>query len=907
MTPEEIQAAADKLFASYDQGAISAAQLKDGLNDLKKGVQGYTEAMRQAQKQLGSSVLDLGKNLANGAQGASVFNQGINSAGNMASQAASQFGPLGVAIGAAIKVLTFFVSSVNEQADKLYEANQKLAETGLATAGGMTDVFNSMQKFSYGIGELGNMTKLLAENSQSLAMLGGTAAQGANQLADMAKGIKDSGMRDQYMKLGMSVDSINKGLASYTKVQVDAGRAQNMTTSELTRGAQEYLLQQDRLSKITGANADQLEKAQLEGQAIDAFKATLDTIDPKVAAEKMEAFKMMYAKGYKDQALAYANSVSGFAGMTKESAQQFMATGGQLSRIATDNSLNAQQIVQQYADASKGTIKFQQGLAKVGDTGETMGKYGSNLRFAQENFTKANDAAINQQDAQLNSLDAATDSQNKMRQTQMDTRDAFQSLINKGITPVTSAMSGLSTVINKVTRTVTGGPTTAEPTPTGKPTGPGGAGVGVPSIQLGPQGQPQPSGTARPAQVRPEGQAPTAPSAAPARVGEARNLLDLIGKVESGGNYNAVVGNAKQSAVDFSTMTLKEVADYQRQMKAQGKESTAVGKYQMISSTLAGSAKELGLNPETTKFTPEVQDQLAMHLLKRRGYDKVISGQISKEQFATNLSKEWASLPKDQTGKGYYDGVGSNRSLVSFDTVAKAIDKQMAEPKTTTAKAPEKETTAPTVATKTVVVEAKPKEEQKTNNVSPQEQVASITKQVSESQAKQAAEQKQRDEKLANINKSLSTVDPNLKSNQAYVERLTKERDQLQVASAEYKKQQTAKTESTTAIASATAKTKEQPKTDYDRALEQYGKDKKTAVLDATDKTTTNYKTALMSKEQMSDIVQKNLNPQGIPTEQAQQDDTQRLLMQQNELLATNNRYLSSIANSSNKLVQAAA
>ena len=134
MTPEEIQAKADALFAAYDAGTISAAKLKEGLTDLKKGVEGYSEAMRQAQKQLGSSVLQLGQELAKGSQGASVFNGGITSAGDMASKAASQFGPLGVAIGAAIKVLTFFVSSVNEQADKLYEANQKLAEQGLATA-----------------------------------------------------------------------------------------------------------------------------------------------------------------------------------------------------------------------------------------------------------------------------------------------------------------------------------------------------------------------------------------------------------------------------------------------------------------------------------------------------------------------------------------------------------------------------------------------------------------------------------------------------------------------------------------------------------------------------------------------------------------------------------------------------
>lgn len=900
MTPEEIQAKADALFASYDAGTISAAKLKEGLNDLKKGVEGYTAAMQQAQKQLGTSVLQLGQSLANGAQGASTFNNSINSAGNMASQAASQFGPLGIAIGAAIKVLTFFVSSVNEQADKLYEANQKLAEQGLATAGGMTDVFNSMQKFSYGIGELGNMTKLLAENSQSLAMLGGTAAQGANQLADMSKGIKDSGMRNQFMSLGMSVDSINKGIASYTKIQTNSGQAQTMTTAQLTKGASEYLLQQDRLSRITGANADQQEKIQLEAQSIDAFQAKIDQLkqtNPAAAAEALKTYTMLAAKGYKDDATAFANSLSGFVGLTKESAQQFQATGGKIASFASqvaNGTLSAEGYAQSVSDAKKQTIGLQRGMAMIGDGGETFGKYVDNMRMTTEDWSKATNAAANQQDAQLTSLDSATDSQNKMRQTQMDTRDAFQSLINKGITPVTSAMSGLSTVINKVTRTVTGGPGPApEPTPSARPSGPT-----APST---PQGQPQarppvtvtptptqPSGPgpapAKPAPVRPEGTRPTAP------VGEARNLLELIGKVESGGNYNAVVGNAKQSVVDFSKMSLKEVSDYQRQMKAQGKESTAVGKYQMISSTLAGSAKEMGLNAETTKFTPEVQDQIAMHLLKRRGYDKVISGQISKEQFATNLSKEWASLPKDQSGKGYYDGVGSNKSLVSYDVVAKAIDKQMTEPRT--------------AAAKPVVVEAKPREEKKTEVV--------VAKQDNETQSKQATEmaaaQKQREDKLASIAKSLSTVDPNLKSNQSYVERLNKERDQLQTASAEYKKQQTAKTEAVAASTAATAKPKEQPKNDWDKALDQYAKNTKTAALESTDKATSNFKTTLISQKDQMDSVVKNAmtSPFDNQAEQ-QQDPTVQLMSESNQIALEQLRATRSTADAINKLVQHAA
>jgi muramidase (phage lysozyme) len=154
---------------------------------------------------------------------------------------------------------------------------------------------------------------------------------------------------------------------------------------------------------------------------------------------------------------------------------------------------------------------------------------------------------------------------------------------------------------------------------------------------------------------------------------DAKGLLDTIGKHESGGNYNAVVGDAKQNKVDFSKMTIAEVQAYQDQMKKSGKESTAIGKYQMIKSTLGATVKQAGMDPNTTMFTPEVQDQLATQLLKNRGLDKLKSGQISSDQFATNISKEWASLPKDASGKGSYDGVGSNRALVGYGEIQSAI------------------------------------------------------------------------------------------------------------------------------------------------------------------------------------------------------------------------------------------
>ncbi len=134
----------------------------------------------------------------------------------------------------------------------------------------------------------------------------------------------------------------------------------------------------------------------------------------------------------------------------------------------------------------------------------------------------------------------------------------------------------------------------------------------------------------------------------------AANLLDLAAGPESGGNYNAVLGNARSTA-DLSQMTIGEVFSLQRRMVARGMKSGAVGRYQFINSTLRGLVDEMELS-ESTKFTPELQDRLGLALLERRGYSEWRAGRLSDEAFAKNLSQEWAGLPDPATGRSFYKG-----------------------------------------------------------------------------------------------------------------------------------------------------------------------------------------------------------------------------------------------------------
>lgn len=154
-----------------------------------------------------------------------------------------------------------------------------------------------------------------------------------------------------------------------------------------------------------------------------------------------------------------------------------------------------------------------------------------------------------------------------------------------------------------------------------------------------------------------------------------RPLLDLIASVESKGNYNAYFGDAGNTSIDFTQMTIAQVQAWQAAHVADGHASSAVGRYQIIDTTLAELVRTQHIDT-TRKFNTATQDQLAIALLERRGSIAYINKQLSREQFAANLAKEWAALPR-VTGHNpeasYYDGDGLNSSLVSTRQILDAV------------------------------------------------------------------------------------------------------------------------------------------------------------------------------------------------------------------------------------------
>ena len=153
------------------------------------------------------------------------------------------------------------------------------------------------------------------------------------------------------------------------------------------------------------------------------------------------------------------------------------------------------------------------------------------------------------------------------------------------------------------------------------------------------------------------------------------DLLQTIAEVESNDNYNAYFGNAKNTKVQFTAMSVGEVLNWQQEFIEDGSPSSAVGRYQFLNTTLLGLTKELGIDHDE-QFNQLLQDKLAVALLERRGLNEYVDRKMTREEFAHNLSQEWAALPKtigSNPEKSYYDGDGLNSARLTTSEIMAGI------------------------------------------------------------------------------------------------------------------------------------------------------------------------------------------------------------------------------------------
>lgn len=155
------------------------------------------------------------------------------------------------------------------------------------------------------------------------------------------------------------------------------------------------------------------------------------------------------------------------------------------------------------------------------------------------------------------------------------------------------------------------------------------------------------------------------------------SLGDLIAKGEGGyGSFNrGQAGDSRGASMDFSNMTIDQIMAAQSLPKGDKDRLFAVGKYQVIPSTLKGAVGSMGLKGDE-KFTPELQERIFGEYLADKKRPEIASyirggGDLASAQKAG--AKEWASIADPSTGKSFYAGSGNNKAHLSAEAFGGAL------------------------------------------------------------------------------------------------------------------------------------------------------------------------------------------------------------------------------------------
>jgi muramidase (phage lysozyme) len=568
---------------------------------------------------------------------------------------------IGASSDAAAQLAVQFGEFATGELQKVVEAYRQVGAVGGIASGGMTELYD--QSIAAGL-SIGQFAKIIANNSEVLAKATGSTAEGAKILSQLAQ--VGATTERQFLSLGISFEQQRDFQAKFLEQNRLTGRIQMGDTRALTEASKAYIFQLDELARITGLSREQAARLLDEQNKNIRFRASTRMAErefgPQVAQAMRDSVGVLTTAN-KDIGEGFAD-LMGPGGASTEAAKNLqIATGGAAKGIA-DMVRTGQMTADQGAAAIRQAIKNKmeglggdQYLAFVGKVEGPL----QNMLLGMDDVAQSNNLTVEAMKKARADSEAARNAQDKNTKEVVDAQVALQKfaieldkLVKEKILPTAATavktftetlVSSVNYINEKLGINPGGGGSSGRSSGGGG--GPAGRGAGqaqAPTTGVGGAGAPSPE--------------------AAGTLGAIRNM---IGKAESGGDYNVMVGGKKGN---LTNMTLAQILEQQSKMRQRGSgfESSALGKYQITQATLRDLINKTGMDINTTMFDQATQDKLADELIvSRGGYNKYAAGAINKEKFMRNLSSIWAGLPMDASGRSFYQGVGSNKATIGFD------------------------------------------------------------------------------------------------------------------------------------------------------------------------------------------------------------------------------------------------
>ena len=344
-------------------------------------------------------------------------------------------GPLVKGLVAGLGLLTSKVleagAEVARHTDQVYKAYQDMAQIGATGAGGMKDVFASLQKVGLGTEKFGEYLKLVNSNSKDLALFGGSVLKGRKAFED-TMGSLSREQRVQMELMGLDRTAQAEATMGYIKQQrlLTMGTKTQMDTS--STAVMKYIKETDELTRITGLNRQEQQKALDEAMSREQFAAAIAKIQREQGKEAADAAKNTHAMMYAIDPKAgrqFADSISGFIGSSEDAQQAFMATGGKITEVGNrfmtgqiKSQREAVAAAQELAVAYGETAQQFEGQALMGNFASTFGSFqvGMKMQQAAQNDLNANyEQAVRDAEKRDKTTTTMAQAENATRETQL--------------------------------------------------------------------------------------------------------------------------------------------------------------------------------------------------------------------------------------------------------------------------------------------------------------------------------------------------------------------------------------------------------------------------------------------------------------------------------------------------------
>ena len=320
-------------------------------------------------------------------------------------------------------------AEVKVQTGEIYKAFQDLSKAGATGSAGMQGVFDSLMKVGMGTEKFAEYIKLVSDNAQDLALMGGTVKRGSDLFADSMGKLTDQ-QRIQMEVLVGDRQAQAEATMGYLKQQrmLTAGTKQQMDTS--SAAVMRYIKETDELTRITGLNRAEQEKQNEQAMRNEVFLATVNEIRMKhgdAAAQQLLNFNASLAATPKAQK-AFQDGISGFIGNSEEAAGQFMQTGGVVQEIGQRfreglvvNTQQTAEELKKFGTAVGKNATEMSHLAKVNNYGATYSAdYAEAIRLSQMGQQISAEKVAEAQKDQTGAIEAGA----KMAKAENDARQA---------------------------------------------------------------------------------------------------------------------------------------------------------------------------------------------------------------------------------------------------------------------------------------------------------------------------------------------------------------------------------------------------------------------------------------------------------------------------------------------------